>query len=262
MSDGAYAADLRCLACGQKLAPGALFCTSCGHPLGQEVSVSTRTPAHAEDSPDFLSPVMLQTVALFLLLLGSSLILGWVSRVLQSPWATVTTELVDAAVTIAFAISCHASVAPFLGLPRTSAAAMLQLAGLAVGFGILMALYFTLLSGAGVTIIQVTAVFRRTGWSLPAILFVVAVLPGIIEELAFRGVMQTSLERIVSTREALIVQAALFSVLHLLPGMFPSHFVMGLYFGYLRTKTRSLYPGMAAHAGWNALVVLQEIYGF
>ena len=36
--------------------------------------------------------------------------------------------------------------------------------------------------------------------------------------------------------------------------MFPSHFLMGLCFGYMRRRSRSIYPGMALHAMWNALV--------
>ena len=38
-----------------------------------------------------------------------------------------------------------------------------------------------------------------------------------------------------------------------------SHFLMGLCFGYMRRRSRSIYPGMLLHACWNALVVLQEL---
>ena len=66
--------------------------------------------------------------------------------------------------------------------------------------------------------------------------------PALFEELAFRGVIQSGLTSVVRSREAWLIQAALFSVLHLSPVVFPSHFVMGLTFGYLRLKSRSLYP--------------------
>jgi len=33
---------------------------------------------------------------------------------------------------------------------------------------------------------------------------------------------------------------------------------MGLCFGYLRTRSRSLYPGMLLHAAWNAFVLMAE----
>lgn len=66
------------------------------------------------------------------------------------------------------------------------------------------------------------------------------------------------MERTVDAREAWLIPAALFSLLHLSPIVFPSHFVMGLVFGYVRLRTRSLYPGMLLHASRNALQVFAE----
>jgi len=86
----------------------------------------------------------------------------------------------------------------------------------------------------------------------------VSAMPAVFEELAFRGVIQTALESVLDRREAWLIQGALFSVLHLTPLSFPSHFLMGLCFGYLRTRSRSLYPGMLLHATWNALVLMAE----
>lgn len=62
-------------------------------------------------------------------------------------------------------------------------------------------------------------------------------MPAVIEEIAFRGFIQSALERFVGAREAPFIQAALFSVLHLLPLMFIRHFLMGLCFGLMRPGT-------------------------
>jgi membrane protease YdiL (CAAX protease family) len=35
---------------------------------------------------------------------------------------------------------------------------------------------------------------------------------------------------------------------------------LGLFFGWLRTRSNSLYPAVLAHAGWNALVLCEELY--
>ena len=59
--------------------------------------------------------------------------------------------------------------------------------------------------------------------------------------------------------EALVVQAALFSVVHLLPLVFVSHFVFGLLLGQVRRWTKSLYPCVALHALWNASVFAGEL---
>lgn len=53
----------------------------------------------------------------------------------------------------------------------------------------------------------------------------------------------------------------MFSILHLSPIIFPSHFLMGLALGFLRMRSKSLYPGMLLHGGWNAWVVSQELWG-
>jgi len=77
--------------------------------------------------------------------------------------------------------------------------------------------------------------------------------PAIVEEVAFRGSVQGSLEQVFSRRDAL------FGLLHLLPLVFPSHVLMGLCFGFLRNRSKSLYPGMLVHGGWNAWVIYSEI---
>jgi uncharacterized protein len=58
-----------------------------------------------------------------------------------------------------------------------------------------------------------------------------------------------------------LLQAVLFSLLHLGLAIFPSHFVIGLVLGLLRRRTRSLYPGMAVHMTWNAAVVWADLQG-
>ena len=99
----------------------------------------------------------------------------------------------------------------------------------------------------------------QAGWPAWTGFVLVSVMPAIFEELAFRGVIQSSLERVFNARDAWLIQAALFSLLHLSPLVFPSHFAMGLAFGWIRMRSRSLYPAMLLHGAWNALVVFQEL---
>lgn len=100
--------------------------------------------------------------------------------------------------------------------------------------------------------------YLEAGWSWGMILVIVAVQPAIFEELAFRGIIGASLERVLEPREALIVTALLFAGLHLNPLMFPHLFLMGLGLGYLRRASGSLYPCMILHFCHNSLVVLSE----
>jgi membrane protease YdiL (CAAX protease family) len=93
------------------------------------------------------------------------------------------------------------------------------------------------------------------GWPVWVGFADVAVATPIAEELLFRGVIQAKLEQIVAPREALIVQAALFSALHLSPIILVTHFAMGLAFGWVRRRSGSVFPGMLLHGAWNAWVV-------
>lgn len=90
-------------------------------------------------------------------------------------------------------------------------------------------------------------------------LFVGAVLiVPIMEELMFRGVLQTSLMHLFGKRRwpAVVLAAALFSVTHWWvvdwQGLAPL-FVLGLVWGYAYERTGSLLVPVLAHAGFNAI---------
>jgi membrane protease YdiL (CAAX protease family) len=68
------------------------------------------------------------------------------------------------------------------------------------------------------------------------------------------------LEKVGSVREALIIQAAMFSVLHMFPAIFISHFIIGIILGAVRLRSGSLYPGMLIHAVWNGIAIAGEAY--
>lgn len=100
--------------------------------------------------------------------------------------------------------------------------------------------------------------FREQEWPKLAAVGLICVWPAIFEELAFRGFLQSRLIPLLGQRDALLVQAALFSFLHMSPAVFISHFVIGLGFGIIRMRTGSLIPSMLAHGSWNGYVLLQE----
>lgn len=255
-----------CAACGHKLRPGAGFCSSCGRRIGDtaaDAADAMAAPRVADPDSRFTQnrDALYRAGLLFALLLLSFLVLGWVARFDRSPWPEVICDGADALIVLGFAIRCRAAILPLLRLPRASAGEALQLGLIAAAFVGVLLVYFAVLECLGLPIVSATGDLTRAGWGLGPILLLVSVSPAIIEELALRGVIQSSLDEVFGWRDAWIIQAAMFSVLHLSPLMFPSHFAMGLCFGYLRHRTKSLYPGMALHAGWNALIVLQEMYG-
>jgi membrane protease YdiL (CAAX protease family) len=81
---------------------------------------------------------------------------------------------------------------------------------------------------------------------------------GISEEGLFRGYVQTHLEKLYTSRQAILTQAILFGIWHFIWGVNPFDpvymssyvgftFLVGLLFGYFYSKTRNLAPLVFAH---------------
>ena len=74
-----------------------------------------------------------------------------------------------------------------------------------------------------------------------------AVLPAVVEEIAFRGILMQSLRRF-GDGFALLVSSLLFGMFHLNMVQAPYAFLLGLWFGYLVLRTGSLRISMILHA--------------
>lgn len=75
-----------------------------------------------------------------------------------------------------------------------------------------------------------------------------------IEELLFRGFLQTFLSQVMGERWALVLSAALFARLHGMAGL-PSLFLLSVFLGWLQLRTRSLWAPTLAHALNNAVTL-------
>jgi len=87
------------------------------------------------------------------------------------------------------------------------------------------------------------------------LVFGIAVTPAICEELFFRGHVQRTIERTLSVHSIWIV-GVVFGLFHFQPIGLASLSLLGLYFGYLYYRSKSLYPSMAAHFTNNTLALL------
>ena len=88
-------------------------------------------------------------------------------------------------------------------------------------------------------------------------LFSTAVLPAIMEELLFRGVI-LQLLRPAGDRIALILTSVLFGITHGTVEQIPFAFVVGLVCGYFVLKTGNIYLGMLLHFLNNAVAVVLD----
>jgi len=86
----------------------------------------------------------------------------------------------------------------------------------------------------------------------------VGVCAPVIEELFFRGVLQASIAQALNAPLAVLLAAFAFGVSHL--GLQPLWLwpLLGVVFGWLAAASRSLWPPVAAHIGWNLATVLSS----
>ncbi len=84
-------------------------------------------------------------------------------------------------------------------------------------------------------------------------ILVIAILPGICEELVVRGVLLPSLADRMARPLAVALSALLFAAIHYDRYRFLFAFVLGVVFGYVRLRTGSLWPSVVAHTAINTL---------
>ena len=101
-----------------------------------------------------------------------------------------------------------------------------------------------------------TMLTSQTGFGLVTLAFLVAVLPGISEELLFRGYLQSRLIERWSPVGAILASAAIFAIAHFDPMHAVGVFPLGIWFGIVAWRTDSLWPAIACHVYNNLLAVI------
>ena len=96
---------------------------------------------------------------------------------------------------------------------------------------------------------------NATNGGLLLVLFAAAVLPALVEELMFRGLISRAFDKR-SHAEMVLVPSLLFGIFHLEPTQVAGTVVLGIAFGLTRLYSGSLVPCIIAHAAYNAMVIL------
>ncbi len=90
-----------------------------------------------------------------------------------------------------------------------------------------------------------------------AVFFVMAILPGLGEELLFRGAMQPLMIRFTkSPHLGVLITSALFALVHLQFYTFLPILVLGIVLGYLRLWSQSIWPSVIVHIINNGSIVI------
>jgi len=99
--------------------------------------------------------------------------------------------------------------------------------------------------------------------NVPELLFVVlvvAITPAIVEELLFRGLIQSCFERRLVPLRAAIWTGVIFGLFHFNPFQIVPLIVLGCFFGVLRMRSRSIIIAMTVHFLNNALAVVVNFF--
>lgn len=85
--------------------------------------------------------------------------------------------------------------------------------------------------------------------------FLIALTPGICEEILFRGFALRPLEKRLGAKWAVIITAIAFSLMHLDVVRLIPTFLLGIAFGYVAVKTKSIYPPIVLHVLNNSVAI-------
>jgi membrane protease YdiL (CAAX protease family) len=88
--------------------------------------------------------------------------------------------------------------------------------------------------------------FSMKGLPPAAVVGLLVAFRPFVEELFFRGFVQTRFERVMTARHALIAQAMLFSAAHGVDGAVVNDLLVGLTLGWLRSRARNIYAPLRA----------------
>ncbi|NUN24958.1 MAG: CPBP family intramembrane metalloprotease [Candidatus Jettenia caeni] len=91
------------------------------------------------------------------------------------------------------------------------------------------------------------------------VFFGVIVAP-ILEEILFRGFLQSALKNTFGSRYALVISASLFAAVHMDVFAFLQIFILGILLGYLYEKTQTLAASIFVHILHNSLTLVFLLY--
>jgi len=105
-----------------------------------------------------------------------------------------------------------------------------------------------------------TLVSANSAWELMFVVLVVSITPAIVEELLFRGLVQSSFERRMKPTNAAIWTGVIFGLFHFNPFALVPLIILGCFFGILRARSRSIVIAMSLHFLNNGLAVVVSFF--
>ncbi|MFC1582871.1 ABC transporter permease subunit/CPBP intramembrane protease, partial [Planctomycetota bacterium] len=101
---------------------------------------------------------------------------------------------------------------------------------------------------------------RQMGVGFGGLLILIAVIPGIAEEILFRGFVLRGVSRSFGVWKGLVLAGLLFGSIHILPHKILPVSILGIALGFVVIRTGSIFPAMLAHILNNAFSLYQIYY--
>jgi hypothetical protein len=242
-----------CKACGKRISWAARFCPGCG---ARHVSLAERRARTRREAGRWR--LVKGCVVFYMIYLASIVPLFWVPEEHLATGMLVV-SLLDAALVIAYWRTSGFEFRPLVrlagpALKWTAVALAALLPILAVNY----AYHSHLLELFDVDAPEIIDPFELAGYAFWVVVVEVCVMPAVWEEIAFRGLIQGKLSKAVGEREALVMTAVLFTIIHRSVISAPYLLALGLVLGGLRRRSGSLVPGMVLHFLHNLGVVVLE----
>ena len=226
------------------------FCVHCATPHGRAINPAEKEEEFDDDfAPSLETRINTEgrlAVNFFLVLFAGAVLLGSIGELPNSPWAIPIQSALVALVTTLFALYERQDIAYLF---RRLKAHWCLLASLPMLTGFLFlnkAYHEFVIRSVGAETVDLFADFRN---SVPPLVvtIVLCVMPGVFEEIGFRGFVQERLVRIAGRSTGFVITSVLFVVLHFSLVSAPYLFLLSLYFCWIRDCTRSIYPTIVLH---------------
>lgn len=249
-----------CAYCGEPLNPRYYFCVRCATPYKEPESVLTKVrPERLTDGElvakkaPMVAPVFW---TYFSVVVGGSILSYFLFGEERMALRLFLMDFALLVTTFVLGALYWRSLVPQLKAPGLlTPAALVAISALVPLLAANYAYHGWLIQSLNVPHRNVAESLRESGLGEPTLVFLFCVFPAIIEEIAFRGLLQHWLQVAVRPTRALVLASALFTVMHFSILSAPYLFAVGMLLGWAKWKTRSLYPSMLIHFLHNLAVL-------
>lgn len=245
-----------CPACNQLIGPNIRYCPHCGAYLNpvKDIRKSQRIGRERWRA-------VKGVILFYMILLGVSLTCFWMPKDWRVSWQ------------LCAVLICATVIIGYWKISRTKLVYLFDsrvtlLRDICMGLGLLVPMlainiaYHTAFRKLlGVEAHRITEPYFEAGCSTGWVILTACLSPAILEEIAFRGLIQERLRKHLGSRNAFLLTAAMFAIIHKAVFSLPYFFLLGLFLGWLRNRSGSLLPCMFAHFFHNLAILLLELYG-